>query len=572
MKILLSLFIILHCTSCKKDSLTEKKIINVALTTAIPTLDPAKSYDTVSASVVYQIHETLFEYDYLIRPYSLKPLLAEEMPMIEEGGLKYTFKIKKNISYHPSKFHKGDRTLKAQDFINQIKRLAYKPTQSSGWWLFNNKIKGLNKFRENVGTNLDDFFSYDIEGLKAIDEHTFTIQLIKPYPQLLFAMAMSFTTPVTEETIRALKNDLSQGSVGTGPFYIKKWNKNLNIILDRFNKYHPSTYPQKGDRISYKENLLKDKGKKIPFIQGIKFHIIKEAQTRWFNFVAKKLDFIVLNKEHFSIVLDAQGNLKKDYINDKVRLQIEPTLTYWWLAFNMTDKLLGTNLKLRQAIAHAVNIDRYIEIFTNNIALKANSIYPPGVPGYNPSKKTPYSYNIKEAKKLLAQAGYPGGRGLPELKYDIRGTSKISRDMAEFIKRELGKIGIRVKVIINSFSGFLTKARTGQLQFWQGGWAMDYPDAENTLQLLIKKNHSPGPNSTYYNNKKVEKLFKALTQVKSEQEKIEILKLIESIVEKDLPWIMQFYSRQYILSHGYIKNFRQSDLIYNNYKYLKIEQ
>jgi oligopeptide transport system substrate-binding protein len=143
--------------------------------------------------------------------------------------------------------------------------------------------------------------------------------------------------------------------------------------------------------------------------------------------------------------------------------------------------------------------------------------------------------------------------------------------MAEFIKIELEKVGIRIKVVINSFPRFLQKARTGQLQFWQGGWAMDYPDAENSLQLLITKNHSPGPNSTYFSNKKVDGLYKKLEAVTSEVQKIQLLKEIEDIVHIELPWIMQFYTRNYILFHGNIKNFRQSDLIYNNYKYLKLE-
>ncbi len=570
MKIVFLLLTIVFA-SCEEIESTKKKYINVALSTNVPTLDPAMSYDTVSAEVIYQIHETLFEYDYLIRPYHLKPLLAQEMPMIENEGLKYTIKIKKNIKFHDSPHLKKDRTLKAQDFINQIKRLAFKPTKSNGWWLFDEKIVGLNEFRAKAGNDMSKFFSLDIEGLKALNDHTLVIKLIKPYPQILFALAMSFTTPVTEEVIRATKNDLTQGSIGTGPFYLKEWNKNLNITLTRFTDYHPSTYPNKGDRTSYENNLLADKGKSIPFIQGVKFNIIKEAQTRWLNFLSGKLDFIVLTKDHFPIVLNQEGSLKKEFKEKGINLQVEPTLTYWWLAFNMKDKVVGKNYKLRSAIAHAVDIEKYIKVFSNNISLKANSIYPPGVPGYDPSRKTPYSYNPSKAKKLLAEAGYPKGRGLPELQYDVRGNSLVSKQMAEFIKIELEKVDIKVKINVNSFPGFLTKARTGQLQFWQGGWAMDYPDAENTLQLLLTKNHSPGPNSTYFSSKKVDALFLKYNEASSELEKNQILKEIEDIVHKKLPWIMQYYSRNYILSHDTIKNFRQSDLIYNNYKYLKVE-
>ena len=100
---------------------------------------------------------------------------------------------------------------------------------------------------------------------------------------------------------------------------------------------------------------------------------------------------------------------------------------------------------------------------------------------------------------------------------------------------------------------------------------MDYPDAENALQLLLSKNHSPGPNTTYFSSDKVDKMFKQLMKTNSQNEKSSILKNIEDTVNEKLPWIMQYYSRNYILFHGDVKNFRQSDLIYNNYKYLKID-
>lgn len=568
-KLLLALLLV---TSCSQKDLTKNNLLNVALTTTVSTLDPAISYDTVSAEVVYQIHESLFEYDYLIRPYHLKPLLAEDMPTIEENGLKYTIKIKKDIQYHPSPAFKGKkRTVKAIDFVNQIKRLAYKPTKSNGWWLFDEKIEGLNKFRNLVTGDLDSFFNYKIEGIQATDDHTLVIKLNKPYPQLLYALAMSFSTPMPEEIIRHFKNDLSQGTIGTGPFFLKEWKKGLSIKLDRFKQYHPAKYPNKGDRISYQSDLLRDKGKTLPFIDSIKFNIMKEAQTRWLNFLKDKIDFIILTKDHFAIALDRNGKLNPQYNEKGIQLQIAPTLTYWWLAFNMTDPVVGKNLNLRKAIAHAVDMDRYIKIFTNNIALKANSIYPPGVPGYDPTNQLPYKYDLKAAKEFLRKAGFPDGKGLPEINYDVRGTSTVSRQMGDYIKSELQKIGIKIKININSFPGFLNKAKTGQLQFWQGGWAMDYPDAENTIQLLISKNITPGPNTSYFQDSRVDSNYKFISESKNSSLKKTKMKEIEKIVNEKLPWVMQYYSRKYILFHKRVKNFRQSDLIYNNYKYLRLE-
>lgn len=567
------LFIFIFFFSCNQKDIDHANKINVALTTDVSTLDPAVSYDTVSAEVIYQIHESLFEYDYLIRPYHLKPLLAQEMPSIEDQGKKYIIKLKQNIKYHPHKAFNGkERFVKSIDFVNQIKRLAYKPTKSNGWWLFDQKITGLNKFRNLVtDANLDTFFNYKVEGLSTPDDHTLIIKLNKPYPQLIYALAMSFTTPMPEEIIRFHSNDLSQGTSGTGPFILKEWKKGLSIKLDRFKDYHPSKYPNKGDRISYQKSLLKDKGQSIPFVDGIKFNIMKEAQTRWLNFLKKNIDFIILNKDHFAIALDSNGKLNSKYIEQGIKLQVSPTLTYWWLAFNMQDPVVGKNLFLRKAIAHAVDIDRYIQIFTNNIALKANSIYPPGVPGYDPTNTLPYSYDLVKAKDFLSKAGHPNGKDLSVINYDVRGSSSVSRQMGEYIKSQLAKIGIKIKININSFPAFLNKAKTGQLQFWQGGWAMDYPDPENTVQLLTSKNHPPGPNATYFSDNEVDEIYSFLSETKNINLKKSKLKRVEDIVNQKLPWIMQFYSRNYILYHSRVNNFRQSDLIYNNYKYLKLK-
>ena len=208
-----------------------------------------------------------------------------------------------------------------------------------------------------------------------------------------------------------------------------------------------------------------------------------------------------------------------------------------------------------KAVAHAVNIDEYIEKFTHNISLKANSIYPPGVFGYTPANSMGHDYNIEKAKKFLVQAGYPNGEGLPEFNYDVRGSSTVSRQMGEYIQKELAKIGIKLKLNINTFPGFLKKARTGQLEIWQGGWAMDYPDPENVIQLLISKNRPPGPNATFYSNEEVDALYEQLFDNPTQSKVKAITEKVQKIISEQVPWVMQFYTRNYILQHGHVKNF-----------------
>ncbi len=566
--IAVSIFFIFLSCSAKKD---DKKTLHVPLSGEISTLDPAHSYDTISASIVYQGYEQLYEYHYLKRPYTLKPLLAESMPLIENKGMKYTINIKKNIQYHnDASFSGKPRFLTARDFINQIKRLAFIPTKSNGWWLFDDKIIGINKFRKEA-KNLNDFKTMEIKGLYTKGDHTLVIELTENYPQLIYALAMSFTSPMPIEAILKYQNILNDKIIGTGPFKLDQWNRSSSLKMSKFTNFHKDFYPGAGDRMANSRGLLNDSGKLLPFLDKIQYHIIKEAQTRWLNFKKAKVHFLNIPKDNYSSAISPTGELSNDLKNAGIKLEVFPTLTYWWISFNMKDPVLGKNLNLRRAIAHAIDVDKYVKVFTNNIGQKATSIYPPGIPGFDPTRELPYSYNQKKALKYLELAGYPKGKGLPALNYDVRGASATNKQQAEFVKQQLGHIGIKVKVSLNTFPGFLEKARSGKLQFWQDGWAMDYPDSENSLQLLTTKNHAPGPNSTFYSNTRFDKLYNELKLLSDGEEKSKLMVQMEEIVNNELPWVMQYYSRNYILIHNELKNYRHSDLIYNNFKYLRLK-
>lgn len=568
-----ALVFVLFLSACAKDKAKFENVFTISLSGEISTLDPANSYDTISASVVYQCYEQLFQYHYLKRPYSIEPSLAAEMPKVDKNGLRYTIKIKKGIKYQPNKAFNGqERFVKAQDFINQLKRLAFIPTNSKGWWLFNGKIEGINEFRKAVGSDLNKFYKMDIKGLSAPDDHTLVINLTEPYPQMLYALTMSFTSPMPLEAIKAYNNNLSQDVIGTGPFKLESWKRRSGVVLKKNPDYRQDVYPSQGDRYSHRNNLLNDAGQKIPFVDEVHFKIIKESQTRWLNFRRQAIDLLQIPVDNFASSIDENGKLTKELQKEKIKLQIAPTLTYWWLSFNMKDEIVGTNKKLREAIAHAVDFNKYINKFTNNTAQPANSIYPPGIPGYNPSQDLPYNYNLDKARKLLAEAGYPEGKGLPEIHFDTRGISTVHRLRAEYVKNELAKVGIKVKVITNTFPAFLEKSTNGNLQFWQDGWAMDYPDAENSVQLLVTRNHAPGPNATYFSNPKVDQYFEKLKTLEDGEEKFRLMRQIEKVVHQELPWVMQYYARTYILLHDKIQNYRQSDIVYNYMKYVRIKK
>jgi ABC-type transport system substrate-binding protein len=564
------LFILLFFGSCEKKNQLKK--ISVSLKSEVSTIDPHLSYDLVSNLIVYQSYEPLYQYQYLKRPYTLDPLIAKDLPQISKDGLTYTMKIKEGIPYHTNSAPWGQkqRFVEANDFVTSFKRIAFKPTSSQGWWLLKDKIVGLNEFREKAGDELQNLIHLNVKGISTPDKNTLVIKLTKPFPNFPNILAMNFIIPIPEEVIFLSKNDLSNYEYGTGPFVLEENIPGKGVIFKKFKDYKTSIYPSTGDRISNQKNLLVNAKAKLPLSDILEFKVISDNEKRWKSFLNKEIDFVDVPAARVNSVLTYKGELKPEFIDKDLQLEISPSLIFWWLSFNMRDPNLGTNKKLRQAIAMAIDIDRYLANFFNNTGRRAYSIYPPGVPGYNPSKNKSYEYSIAKAKSLLAEAGYPEGKNLPVIDFHTRRSSEVHILMAQFVKTELAKIGIVLKVIVNDFNEFLAKAPHGQMQFWQGGWLMDHPNPENILQLLYTKNSDGGPNKTGYSSKEFDRLYLQLTQTQLEEnQKVEILKRLEEIVIDDVPWIITNYSINYIVKHKYLKNFRYSDLIFNSFKYME---
>jgi oligopeptide transport system substrate-binding protein len=569
--VLIILFLI--STGClKKEDAQDSRTLRVALSQEISSLDPVTSYDNISGSIVYNVYEQLFEYHYLIRPYELRPLLAEKMPTIENGGKRYIIKIKNNIRYHDHPAFKGQaRLVKADDFVTAFKRLAFTPLNSSGWWILDGSIVGANEFKNAVGDDFNKFKSTPIKGVSAPDDSTLVIDLIQPKSQFIYKLAMSFTSPIPLEVLEYEKNKLNTIEVGTGPFKIASANLAKEIVLTKNTNYHESFYPSEGDRYANNRSLLKDAGEKLPFIDRVNYKIITDSNERFERFLNKEFDMLQLPQEFYNQVFDELGNLKENIKARNIRLQTYPTQTYWWLSFNMKDPLLGKNLNLRKAIAHALDINQYVTETNSSTGQVANSILPPGIVGYNPATTLPYKFNLALAKEYLAKAGYPNGKNLPIITYDTRSTAtRASRKQAEMIQSQLATIGIKININYNNFSQFLEKSRRGNLQFFQDGWTLDYPDAENVYQLLLSSNKAPGPNSSFYNNKDFDKMYEQISRLPEGPIRLKLLAQMEEQVNQDLPWVMQYYAREFILHFDHVKNYRPSDLVWNYPKYLRL--
>jgi len=296
--------IIVLSTGCTKKVNLDEKTLYVNVSAKVKGLDPVNAGDSYSSNEISRVYEGLLTYHYLKRPYQLIPSLAEAMPEVSNNGLTYTFKVKKGIFFHDNKcFPNGKgRELKAKDFVFAVKRMADTKNVSTGWWLLDGKLKGLNEWRDKYKAK-DANYDEVVEGVKVIDDYTLQFNLSQQYPQFLYSLAMVYTFATPREAVEHYGDDFINNPVGTGPFITGPYTQSSRIEYTINPKYRDVYYPTEGSEEDKKAGLLVDAGKKLPLVNKIVVSIMTESQPAWLSFEKGKLDYNGIPKDNFGIPL-----------------------------------------------------------------------------------------------------------------------------------------------------------------------------------------------------------------------------------------------------------------------------
>lgn len=567
--LLVSVFIF----SCTKKQDFTGKVLNRSSIGEVKGMDPIRADDLYSGREIARIYEGLLTFHYLKRPYKLVTNLAESMPVASEDKLTYTVKIKKGIFFHDDKCFKDGkgRELVAEDFVYSIKRLADPSLSSSGWWLLDGKIEGLNEWRAKYMEKKPDY-SESISGLKALDKYTLQFKLTKPFPQFLYSLAMPYTFAVPKEAVDFYKGDFLNHPVGTGPFLLEEgyFTQSNKISYIKNPKYRDVFYPSEGNLGDKGKGFLDDAGKKVPFVDKLIVHIMPESQPRWLNFKRGRIDFLAPPKDNFDQAItggDVSGDLKKRGIYLTKQAQLDVTFR----AFNNEHPLFKDNPDLRRAMALAVNHEEEVRLFYNNQGIPAQGPIPPGIAGHDPKYKNPYfQFNIEKAKEYLKKAGYPEGKGLPTIGLETT-SSTVNRQMGEYFQKSMAKIGVKIQVNTNTWPELTKKVRTKNNMMYGMAWSADYPDAENFLQLLYGPNSSPGANGSNFNHPEINALFEKASLMQDSLERTALYEKINKKAAELVPWIFGLHRQGVVLSHAWVKNYRYSEMPHGMDKYINID-
>lgn len=551
-----------------------KKVFNYLRSSAHKSLDPVKQFDAASAELISNVYDSLLEYHYLKRPYELVPNLLTKLPELSGDGLTYSFELRSDVKFIDDPCFPGGkgRTLTTDDVIYSLKRFAHGQLNVKSYVLMQGSVVGMDEYRAETLKG-GDFTKLDIAGIKKIDDTHFTITLTKRNPLALLPLAATQTAIVPREAVEHYKDDFERHTVGTGPFKLKDLQRRGVTILEKNPNYH-LTYPAEGEPEDEAKGLLAAKGQKLPFVDEVHLPLIEEPQPAMLKFLSGGMDWIGIDRDNFvkMATKDDKGFHLQPAYAGKFEIYAEPRLSTEYWVFNMKDPLIGKNKALRKAIAYALDSAGYVAKMRNGRGVAVSTIVPPPIAGSERDVQVEwYRNNVEQAKKLLAEAGYPGGKGLPELTVEIRSSTTQSRQDFEFNRAELAKAGIIIKPSFQTFSAYLQRVESGNFQIAISGWQADYPDAENFYQLLYGPNKAPGPNSSSWSNAEYDKLFDQARFMDNGPERYALFAKMHEIIREEVPVIFVWSDIAVGLHQKWVKNFKRNMMLDVPFKYFDVD-
>ena len=557
-------------------------------------LDPQHAYDQVAHRIHEAILDTLLEYHPLkTDPYELVPALLAAMPertAEPDGTVTYTCRLKRGIRYHDDACFPGGkgREVVAEDVHFAWLRMSDPKIECPIFGTLEPIIPGMHELYEAAKKTGQFDYSARLPGLEVVDDHTFKIHLSKPYPQIVYWLAMPFTTPVPREAVEYYDGTKHAGEekqraefnwhpVGTGAFQIAEYEQAHRFRLIRNPDYRTTVFPSDGFPPEKAAWLQQFAGQKLPLVDEIEWPILRETHTMWLLARQGYFDGTAVAKDSFGRIVSSNHDLSPDLKARGMMLEKDTELSTFFISFNCADPVLA-NVKLRKALACAYNAQGYCDIFKNGVAPAATQLVPPGIFGHLKDWKNPNAYNLERARQLIAEAGYPNGldpkTGQPlELTMDVTATGSEERQTAEYEQRQFEQLGIRIKVIENTFAKMLEKQDRGQFQIAPStGWGADYPDPENYFFLFYSKNIPPaGKNEARYVSAEFDQVFEKMALMDNSPERLELCRRLNEMIAEDCPVAFNFHKAYYVVVQPWARRTHANMMLEGGVKYLQVD-
>lgn len=504
-------------------------VFNFNETQGLRSIFPLSITRVAEQRVASQVYEGLVRFN--TKDLSVEPCLARSWE-VDPSGTLYTFHLRDGIRFHDDPvFPDGEgRELTARDVVHCFTSVCEKGTGDLAYWLFQDKVAGADAYHtsgEAGGT---------VSGITALDDHTVRITLARPCPNFLQSIAGPGCWIWPEELVAHYGGDLFRHAIGTGPFQLKAARPEEVIVLER----NPHYWGRDAD------------GAALPYLDAVRITLVPDKEKEVSEFLQGHLSMVTeLSLRTMGVLADSVNTTTGARRFNMLSI---PALTVQFYGFNAS-KAPFNDLRVRRAFALALDRRLLVDSILRGMAVVAgHGLVPPGLAGYPYDMVPGIPYDPDSARKLMAAAGFPGGKGFPRIQLQVNNYGFGYRDVAGKAQEMLGReLGVAITVSVVPPHVYYERIERGEALFWREGWVADLPDPENFLALIYGKNavtdtsKASSLNTTRYADPRFDALFGRALAEKNEPDRMRDLARAEEIAMADVPLIPLYHERYIML-------------------------
>ena len=455
---------------------------------------------------------------------------AAERWDVSADGLTYTFHLREN-----GRWSNGD-PVTAQDFVTSFQRIL-SPGIASEYAYMLHPLKNAEAFTAGKITDFTEV------GAKARDARTLELTLDRPTPYLLSLVAHQAWFPIHPPTILKFGKLDQRGTrwtqpgnlVGNGAYVMKEWKPNARILVEKTDTYWDAGHTK---------------------LRAVVFYPNENIATDEKNFRAGQLHIT------YDLLPEKIPTYRKQ---SPQSLRVDPFLETLFIRFNTTKAPFDKKL-VRQALARALDREVLCRVLLHGSRQPAYFLTPPDTAGYTSSARVPSDFEA--ARKLLAEAGFPGGKDFPPVEIQMN-TDAINKKLFEAVqemwRRELG---LNVRLTQNDFRVYLDNERTFSFQVSRSRWVGDYNDPTTYLDMFVTGGTN---NRTGWGNPEYDRLIAEAGRTLEQSKRFELLQKAEAILLDEAPIAPVFFGTRTFLIHPTVKGWVPSLLGIHRYQKVWLE-
>lgn len=475
----------------------------------------------------------------------------------------WTFHLRKGVKFHDDPcFTDGKgREVTAKDFIFCFEKLCSSSPENQQFGnTFKDRVVGADEYFQSTLDKKP--LAGGVAGIKALDDYTIQISLLHPFAGFLNILSTPGCWVYPHEALEKYGVDMRVKCVGTGPFQVKSIKEGEAVVLERNPNYWN----------------VDEFGNQLPYLDAVKYTFIKEQKSALLEFKRGNLDMLFeLPIEMIPDILGDLGNAKEG--NAPFEMQVVPAMSTFYYGFQHQSNIFDKK-EVRLAFNYAIDREKIVNYTLQGEGVPGTfGIVPPCFKDYDNKALKGYTFDVDKARKYMAAAGYPDGKGFPKLTLQINsGGGNRNVQTAEVIMKMLKEnLNVDVEINVMPFAEHLESLETGKANFWRAGWSADYPDPETFLTLLYGK-HVPEKlsdksylNTVRYKSVRFDSIFSAAMQEVDDKKRFELYRMADQQQIDDGAIMPIFYNENYRLIQTNVKNFPANAMEYRDMTRVYIE-